>query len=442
MLLPHEYMAALVENGYFTTTTAEIREWWAHMASTTEWARHHPGNDVCVPLGLFGDAARYSKNDKFFAMFWNNILHRTGHSLDRSFPIVVIRHERMIKSVTLAPVLKALAWSFNVLLEGRWPSHGPRGDLLTGWRAERAGLSLGVHAALVEMRGDWEYHVYLHNLKCYWRTHEMCHMCCATQESCSEFSEAASWRPTMRSHEQFVASVLPTNPNALWDIVGIDCAMMRWCTMHVMNLGICQDMAASALLFLVESFPGFFTGNDLDERLSSVWESFKEWARRNQIQVSQPRFSTQTLKVAVSEYPSLSGKAYNTRVVCAYLAATFVHLLSFLPQSEESELQMGCTTCWAMNEFFLQMEKSTRFISNLEGGNLVKFTKIGLATYKKLAVVNAGRSVLRWALKPKHHAWLHVAEIAAKAILCLCNQRALVSCVVNAKHKLCKSRTW
>ena len=56
---------------------------------------------------------------------------------------------------TLWPIFKTLQWSLGCLASGIWPSVGPDGVPLDGWRSDVAGQDLGVLGAVVDVKGDW-----------------------------------------------------------------------------------------------------------------------------------------------------------------------------------------------------------------------------------------------------------------------------------------------
>ena len=55
-------------------------------------------------------------------------------------------------------VFEAIAWSMRALLIGRYPSHGPGGSKLTGWREKLAGSHLRIRGAMIRKFGDWQWH--------------------------------------------------------------------------------------------------------------------------------------------------------------------------------------------------------------------------------------------------------------------------------------------
>lgn len=127
------------------------------------------------------------------------------------------------------------------------------------------------------------------------------------------------------------------SPGALTDIAGFDPQLIKYCTMHTLNLGVDTFAAGSCLQTLLNN--GMWGGNavSLQERLCQAWCAFNEWAKGRRItklccitvaqnislnvckhmvaqlilRHSQPVFSKNVLGGDPAAYPVLHAKAYN-----------------------------------------------------------------------------------------------------------------------------------
>lgn len=62
---------------------------------------------------------------------------------------------------------------------------------------------------------------------------------------------------------------------------------LRWCTMHVLNLGVCLWAAGSTMRVLLNKCRQIWAGHDImlsdNDRLSVAYEAFRKWTRENKI---------------------------------------------------------------------------------------------------------------------------------------------------------------
>lgn len=62
---------------------------------------------------------------------------------------------------------------------------------------------------------------------------------------------------------------------------------LRWCTMHVLNLGVCLWAAGSTMRVLLNKYRQIWAGHDImlsdNDRLSVAYEAFRKWTRENKI---------------------------------------------------------------------------------------------------------------------------------------------------------------
>ncbi|CAK9059150.1 Uncharacterized protein SCF082_LOCUS31390 [Durusdinium trenchii] len=172
ILLPHEIIDALWQAGPFqfqrSMTGAKdhksIEAFWEHCATLEEW-RDHPclkrpsiTRSRLLPIVLHVDGAEFYSNSEY--MVWSmGSVFAEGHVWDIKFPCVCIPHALMhnVKEKVHERVADVLAWSLRAAAAGQWPSRGPFGDELSGFRGELAGtvMSGGWH----EISGCWQMHL-------------------------------------------------------------------------------------------------------------------------------------------------------------------------------------------------------------------------------------------------------------------------------------------
>ena len=93
--------------------------------------------------------------------------------------------------------------------------------------------------------------------------------------------------------------------------------------MHTLNLGIFQTLAAEGLLWLAEN-KVFEAGPDVPSQLHSAYVRFRTWLRSNCIGCSTRRWTVASIHLTGDDFPWLSCKAFNCRIVLAFLAAALI----------------------------------------------------------------------------------------------------------------------
>lgn len=89
--------------------------------------------------------------------------------------------------------------------------------------------------------------------------------------------------------------------------------------MHSLNLGLYLVCAAEGILGLARA-----SSSELDNALKETFRSFQAFLRRNRIPCSQRAWSKRSLHLTgeVADFPWLKAKAYNARVILAWLAVS------------------------------------------------------------------------------------------------------------------------
>ena len=178
---------------------------------------------------------------------------------------------------------------------------------------------------VTEFKGDWEWHGAVWQLRTCYRNKNICHLCRAAKNSTNGTPYTmfgASFH--RRSPAEFLMVSLPPRPCPLILLPGFDSQQIRYCSMHTLNLGVFQSLAAEGLLHMCEN-ECLGAGADLTHQLCLTFLDFKRWQTREGISCSGREFSVKRLHVCNTDYPFLGYKAFNTRIVIAYLAASRTH---------------------------------------------------------------------------------------------------------------------
>ena len=231
-------------------------------------------------------------------------------------------HDHMHCKATMRPVYHRTMWSLTIAYHGRRPQVGPDNLPDSVPAMYRKLKSAMMHRfACVQYKGDWEYHEKCWELQTYWRTKHICFLCHAAMhgrhgQSYTLFG--SSFR--RRSIADTIMNSFPAQPNPLVLVPGWHPQLIKFCAMHSLQLGVYQTVTAEALLWLCKH--GVYGNNDLeiDVRLANAYVAFKSWLSRSRLTCSGRMFSSKRLHLSSVDYPFLGYKAYNTRVVLAFLA--------------------------------------------------------------------------------------------------------------------------
>ena len=198
ILLPEHILRYLEEIG-IGTSTSTIQEYWAqHREHGVPWATNHPSDGHHVPLGLYGDAAKYGENNttKVWGIYMNLVLFRPASVRLSRFLLFAIDHEASFGIRTLFPLLSAVVNNLNELFhDGR----------------------LGNKYAVTEIRGDWEFMYMVFRMTKFWNSSSLCWRCHASRglkdppQTCYlDMRDNPGWKATEhQSHQDFLNWVIP-----------------------------------------------------------------------------------------------------------------------------------------------------------------------------------------------------------------------------------------
>ena len=164
---------------------------------------------------------------------------------------------------------------------------------------------------LVELRGDWKYHVQAFRLRSHFTSSALCHACQAAKvatlgPSCIEFTRNPAWLQTIRTQRQFMLQELQEPINGLVFCAGFHYSMIRWCSMHTVNSGV--GLFANGGCFFELLKVGWWQGSK-DEQFRKAYRSFREFVNRNRIETSQPVFKPWMFVATGEEFCYFGSKA-------------------------------------------------------------------------------------------------------------------------------------
>jgi hypothetical protein len=219
---------------------AENAAYWYNMRNHVTYTRIQQYIDPqhTQPVSVHGDGAPTNKTDGIFTIQWS-IDTVAGTTLEKTNIFTVVQ-KQFLRAGHLDKLFDRFAWSFNALLTGIIPERDWRGHL-----HPRRGQKIQTgknNYACGRLRGDWEFYVDVMNFQ-RWDAPNCCWVCDATMfEGCrcwTRVNADAGWRPTIRSHETYVAGLraLGIEPPQLFKILSMFFEGVTIDSLHAVDQG-------------------------------------------------------------------------------------------------------------------------------------------------------------------------------------------------------------
>lgn len=109
--------------------------------------------------------------------------------------------------------------------------------------------------------------------------------------------------------------------------------MVKFCSMHVNNLGLTLTANGGAFKVLLDAGVWGATTLTEEERLDKAFQEFKMWRSAKKVPCSQKRFRPNQLKKHVHGY-YFTAKAYNSRILLQWLSEKCIEAAPAHPQSD------------------------------------------------------------------------------------------------------------
>ena len=207
--------------------------------------RDQPGHESsCIPLRMHGDAVPFGKGvgRSLATMSLSSLLTQHGASWDNRFLVYGLPTGAKAKQAdhgcdTMEAIWDIVAWSLRQLTLGVWPSVGPDGQPLTGWRASKSGRLCGPWTfCMLQIAADLDYLAsYLH------MTHfnaagRVCMLCQANRADLP-WSDVRPGGPWQATRLQGAAMALDCHP-VFRAGLGLSAAHVVPDILHCLDLGV------------------------------------------------------------------------------------------------------------------------------------------------------------------------------------------------------------
>lgn len=279
--------------------------------------------------------------------------------------------------------------------------------------ADRAGVPLTpshTQFALTEIRGDWEFHRDLWRTTASWNGNLTCFRCPCVAKGPEpllywNYGDSSEWKHQEFGTEQFIARRLRTrNLCPLIKLRGFHPSILRWCTMHTLNLGLMFTANGGSLILLAEELQ-YFGPDTFGDQIDRAYQHFTSFCRSRKIQHSQPPFTRKMVKKKSGEN-LFTAKAYNGRVILMWLTHCLLDSEQHNPDHEI--LVLTCAAMSSLAKFMALMEENPRHLTASAAQSMHDAGFRFLNFYKILCLEYIRKGVSAWLLKPKYHVFAHI----------------------------------
>ena len=270
ILDPGEILAYLVDEVGLSCPSDINRKFWQFSRGKND----HPATDDHVPVSLYGDEVQVNRQgDSITAMYLSLTLFKPKRVRCTHYCIWAMRTHLVAGCHTLWPVLAFVVESLNRAFEG---------------------IGKGkTKFALAEIKGDWPWLRKILRFQPSFTGNRVCFLCHSTV-----FADRIPFYDVETDLDEistigFINTMLDTtcSPSPLLLVIGFSPWMVRICTMHTVNLGLCFTVNGACLATLIRC--GYFgnpAGGTFEDRLLEAHRDFVAWRREAGVSSSQRRF--------------------------------------------------------------------------------------------------------------------------------------------------------
>jgi hypothetical protein len=244
-----------------------------------------------VPLSIWGDGVPMNfDRTQSLEVFSLSLPGLNGTQNNLRFPITVVPKKYVAKGHTKDDIYAVIAWSFQQLAAGRFPSERHDGEKWLAsdvWRKNKV-LKPLPKGILVEVKGDWafmkdafRFPQHNENMGCCW-------LCAVCPQGIRNASSSAPWRTQRLTHWELLHRI-QSQGHSISPIFGVPFLtshqfLIDW--LHVADQGISATFLASLFLFVLPKLPGhskeaqvahlyglmfdFYENNNVDSKLDNL----------------------------------------------------------------------------------------------------------------------------------------------------------------------------
>ena len=306
---------------------------------------------------------------------------------------------------TMAAIWRLFVWSMNLLLAGvhsgfDWTGRklGVKGDpIANGWKA-----------ALIQVRGDWEFYCQMVDFP-QWNGAVRCCWLCRASNSVERFlwtnmGPDAPWRASVWSHSQYLDCLREEGslPPLLFGVIGLTLQCIHIDVLHTVDQGVASHIIGNVFIECMQSH-----GTNQEARMSWLQKEVLSWGKRFKPGSKlQGKLTFERLKTD-GGWPKLKAKAAATRHLS--------HLALEMAQNHCSGSQhdrIRVRICDLLVRFYVLLDKEGVFMSSNAQAEVCKLGNDLCRLYAALSAEALAPPASRaWKMVPKFHLFLHLCEL-------------------------------
>ena len=411
-LLPHEWLCEYwLQPGAWAEGMPEDGSFLAkELNKACESWGNEPGS--MFPLGLFGDGVPIQgrMNQSTLDFFTLNLPGSPTYAQMR-IPIVCLNAKNSAGWPTCLAISQVITWSLQCLGEGKYPSKRHDG---TDWnvcedkvRARKAGLSMPGKAALVQMRGDWDWNCKWYGSPQHNELKGMCWLCKATPTTWRKLTTCSDSRARDGLNKAEYLDLLKARDkdmNPLFSLPNVSNGTMKVDWMHTVDEGVGAFTAGQVLKELAKHH----AGSTMDSRVEELWNSLEKIYKEKKVPAEKRLKKLTVLDISkAKKAPELDKKAAEVRYFCPHL----------VDLANEKSLHEGSIHDKAVQKAAKYCSLTYVHMETFNAKELVKAGRKLISQYMALeqeALDHDEEDTKTWRLKPKFHLFSHLLdEVAA-----------------------------
>ena len=431
VILPHELIHFLFLNhtvDFFSRFVGDtglngFEAYW-HRARGQSWLREHPGAHLveqkprrCIPLRLHGDEAPVTKGFGMLFINFCGVMLRDMPS-DLSRHLICALRELLLSFDT---VWQIIAWSLQVLLDGKMPAKDWQGNDLEGERGAMAGSEIagGFVFLVTQVVGDWKWYAETfgmgHN---FYNSFNFCWLCGADKSaghhSGFDYRDDAGWTETLVDNQTFMR-----DREGLFSCAwpGFHILILMLDIMHIVCLGTLHVDIGSCIWDMIQEGVWAEAGDPTtwkersNLQLERAYLIFCQWAKTHKMEHKDTQWNLAKISMTAQTNcrPYWKGKAAANLAVSRWLKHVTEQVMQQHPGNARACHRANFF--WGLVSAIDLLQSTPKFVSDEHAMFLQTCRRATLHSHRALQHF-AGTSLL-WQPLPKHHMLDHCLRQAS-----------------------------
>ena len=274
-------------------------------------------------------------------------------------------------------------------------------------RSKKAGAALGVAAALVEVRGDWQFFKECFAFPGWKELAGCCWRCRCTPSQIRDVGLDAPWRkPEQRmSHWDLMRHIQENGrtPSPIFSAPWVRSSIFKIDWLHAVDHGVAQVFLGN----LIDTFVQRFPGANKKERYRALWQHMRAWYEANNVEDRIDHLVPNLVRQN-NKAPLLRASAAKVRALVPY----GVELTSAMGDNDSPQDVAAKSAAFHLNQCYKALSEDHGDLLGALPEHSRKFA------WQLVALERSTSDRLRWQVKPKLHLFLELCLEGGRPSLC------------------------